>query len=67
MKVAQAIIENARQTILVADSMKYERSAPVRIAHISQLDSFVTNSQPPDRLTQVCREHDVTIEVADID
>ena len=67
VKVAQAIIENARQTILVADSMKYERSAPVRIAHISQLDSFVTNSQPPDRLTQICREHDVTIEVADID
>ncbi|MBE9555503.1 MAG: DeoR/GlpR transcriptional regulator [Proteobacteria bacterium] len=65
VKVAQAIIENSRHTILVADSMKYERTAPVRIGHISQMESFVTDRQPPDNLVRICRENDVRIEIAD--
>ncbi len=65
VKVAQAIIENARHSILVADSMKYERSAPVRIGHISQIDTFVTDRQPPEAFCQVCAEHEVLIELAD--
>lgn len=64
VKIAQAIIENARHSILVADSMKYERSAPVRIGHISQIDSFVTDTLPPEELLQVCAENDVAIELA---
>lgn len=64
VKVAQAIIENARHSILVADSMKYERSAPVRIGHMSQIDSFVTDSSPPEELQQVCAQHEVRIELA---
>jgi len=65
VKVAKAIIENSRHTILVADNMKYERTAPVRIAHLSQMDSFVTNENPPPRLVQVCHENDVKIIIAD--
>ena len=33
VRVAQAIISNARQVILVCDATKFERSAPVRIGH----------------------------------
>ncbi len=65
VKVAQAIIENARHTILVADSMKFERSAPVRIGHLSQLGSFVTDRPLPRRIAQVCRDNDVGVEIAD--
>lgn len=43
VKVSQAILSNARHVILVADSTKYERTAPVRIGHISQTHSFVTD------------------------
>jgi DeoR family glycerol-3-phosphate regulon repressor len=64
VKVAQAIIENARHTILVADSMKYERSAPVRIGHISQLGSFVTDRPPPQEIAQICVDSDTAIEIA---
>jgi DeoR family glycerol-3-phosphate regulon repressor len=62
--VAKAIMECARQTILVADSMKYERSAPVRIGHISELDGFVTDKPPPPRLAEICRENNVRVEIA---
>src|SRR5690606_3476749 len=37
VKVAQAIIANARHVILVADSTKFDRTAPVRIASMNQL------------------------------
>lgn len=65
VKVAQAIIENARHSILVADSMKYERSAPVRIGHISQIDTFVTDRSPSKKLLEICAENEVAVELAD--
>ena len=46
VRVAQAIIENARHVILAADASKHERAAPVRIAHVSQVHSFVTDRCP---------------------
>ncbi len=63
VKVAQAIIENARQTILVADSMKLERSAPVRIGHLTQMDFVVTDKPLPKKLQELCAENDVVIKV----
>lgn len=64
VKVAKAIIDCARQSILVADSMKYDRAAPVRIGHISELDYFVTETAPPGPIRRVCHENDVQIEIA---
>ncbi len=67
VKVTQAIIANARKSILVADSMKFERSAPVRIAHLSQIDYFVTDKALPGPLASVCLEGDVEVVVASPD
>lgn len=64
VRVAQAIIKNARHTVLVADSMKYSRTAPVRIGHLAQIDSFVTDGAPPRNLVQLCRDNDVNVLVA---
>ena len=46
VKVSQAIMSNARHVILAADSTKHERSAPVRIGHISQIHTFATDRCP---------------------
>lgn len=65
VKVAQAIIANARHVILVCDSTKFERTAPVRIGHISQVDSFITDRCPDPRIRGICEESDVRlVEVA---
>ncbi|MGE4252917.1 MAG: DeoR family transcriptional regulator, partial [Parvibaculaceae bacterium] len=58
------IIANARRTILVSDAMKFTRSAPVRIGHLSQIDTFVTDQPPPDTIVDICRHNGVTLEVA---
>jgi DeoR family glycerol-3-phosphate regulon repressor len=64
VRAAQAIIENARNVILVSDSMKFTRSAPVRIGHISQVDVFVTDRAPPESVAEICRHKGVVVEIA---
>jgi DeoR family transcriptional regulator, glycerol-3-phosphate regulon repressor len=64
VKVSQAIISHARQTILVADNTKFERTAPVRIAELSMVDIFVTDVPPPDEITAICAAHNVQLIIA---
>ena len=64
VRVAKAIIENARSVVLVADGTKFQRSAPVRIGNVSQIDYFVTDVAPPAPFLDVCSRHDVQVEVA---
>ena len=64
VKVAQAIIENARHTIPVADGSKFGRSASVRIGHISHINTFVTDTPPPEPFRAMCKEAGVQILVA---
>ncbi len=59
VKVAQAIIANARHVILVSDASKFERTAPVRIGHISQVHTFITDHCPVDGIRRICAESDV--------
>ena len=61
VKVAQAIISNARHVILVSDSSKFERTAPVRIGHISQVHTFITDHCPRERVRSICAENDVRL------
>ncbi|WP_448208071.1 DeoR/GlpR family DNA-binding transcription regulator [Azospirillum sp. sgz302134] len=62
VRVSQAIMANARHVVLVADRSKLERTAPVRIGHISQVHSFVTDALPSERLARICRESGVRVE-----
>lgn len=64
VRVAQAIIKNARTVILVADSMKFQRNAPVRIGNIKQVDYFVTDETPPASFIKICQQQNVQIEIS---
>lgn len=56
VSVSRAILQQARQTVLVADHGKFARTAPVRIASLRDLDSFVTDLAPPQALASACQE-----------
>jgi len=56
VKVAQAIVANARHVIVVSDSTKFTRTAPVRIGHLSQAHTFITDHCPLESIRQVCAE-----------
>lgn len=61
VKVAQAIISNARHVILVADASKHERIAPVRIGHLSQIDYLITDNCPSDSYRNSLKEFEVKL------
>ena len=50
VRVAQAIIENARQVILVADHTKFTCNPMVRLCHISEIDVLFTDRHPPENI-----------------
>jgi len=61
VQAAQAIIANARSVMLVCDSTKLRRTAAVRIAHLSQIHTFVTDTALPPALQEICRSRGVTV------
>ena len=61
VNVSRAIIENARRVILVCDQMKIARAAPVRIGHMAQIHTFVTDLLPSPRLRATCTTHGVVV------
>lgn len=67
VQVAKAIIEQARVTILVADSSKFSRRAPVQIGNLVDIDVFVTDLLPPENIRELCDSAGVTLKIADAD
>lgn len=64
VSVAKAIIANSRSTILVADSNKFERNAPMRIGNVAEVDYLVTDKTPSRSFMDVCKKHSVEIVIA---
>ncbi len=65
VRVSQVIIEQARKTILVADTMKFQRRAPVQIGRLKDIDIFITDAQPPRAIAAMCRDSNVRMIIAD--
>jgi DeoR family glycerol-3-phosphate regulon repressor len=61
VETSRAIIEHARKIVLVADSSKFSRSAPVRIAHLSEIDVFVTDRLPSQAIADMCQRCEVKV------
>jgi DeoR family glycerol-3-phosphate regulon repressor len=61
VKVAQAIVANARHVILVSDSTKFDRTAPVRIGHLSQVNTFITDRCDVALLRRICEQAEVRL------
>ncbi len=64
VRVAQAIIGNARKVFLAADASKFERSAPVRIGSLTDLDALYTDRAPPAPIRRLCSEHGIAVRAA---
>ena len=64
VRVSQAILAQARRKILVADSTKFERRAPVKIGHLSDIDMFVTDAPVPAGIAEAIAECGVQVIVA---
>ncbi|MCQ8278247.1 DeoR/GlpR family DNA-binding transcription regulator [Acetobacteraceae bacterium KSS8] len=61
VQVSRAIIDNARRVMLVTDSSKFTRAAPVRIARLEEIDMLVTDRLTDPALRALCREAGVEV------
>ena len=64
VRVSKAIIARARHTCLVADNSKFARTAPARIASLSEIAAFYTDAPVSDALADRCRDWGTVIHVA---
>lgn len=62
VRVTQAILNNARERFLVTDKTKLERTAPVRVGHVSQLTRLFIDELNSETLLAVCKQHRVQVQ-----
>ncbi|MCB1470735.1 MAG: DeoR family transcriptional regulator, partial [Rhizobiaceae bacterium] len=67
VNVSKSIIRQARMTYLVADHSKFQRTAPGRIASLSEIDTFFTDRPLADMLRSKCDEWGTEVVVAQPD
>ncbi|MHA6492890.1 DeoR/GlpR family DNA-binding transcription regulator [Pseudomonas borbori] len=63
VRVSQAIIDNARQVFLAADSSKFGRNAVVRLGAITSVDRVFTDAQPSPAISRLLAENKVLLDV----
>ncbi len=61
VRVAKAIIANARHVFLVADQSKLNRSAPFRIGSLAEVDALFTDSDDAEILRDLCLSANVDL------
>jgi DeoR family transcriptional regulator, glycerol-3-phosphate regulon repressor len=64
VRVSKAIIRQARRVFLVADHSKLDRSAPARLASLSEITAMFTDRPLPPDLMQKCEGWDTQVQVA---
>lgn len=64
VKVAQTIIEHAREVWLAADHGKFNRPAMVELARLEQVDRLFTDQAPPEPFPTLLAEARVRLDVA---
>lgn len=52
VQVSRTARAQARRSILVADTSKFQRQAPVRTGSLADIDTFVTDAPPPAQLSE---------------
>ena len=64
VKVAQTIIEHAREVWLAADHSKFNRPAMVQLATLAQIDRLFTDAPPPEPFPALLQDAEVICTVA---
>jgi DeoR family glycerol-3-phosphate regulon repressor len=64
VRVSQAIITAARKTMVIADKAKFTRKAPVKIGSLADVDDFITDGIPSERLTNTLSDWRTNVHLA---
>ncbi len=62
--IKQALIRNAKEVVLVADSSKFRKTTFAFVAHLNQINHLITNAEPPEDLAKVLKANHVSVHIA---
>lgn len=65
VRVSKAIIQQSRRTYLVCDHSKLDRSAPARLASLSEITTLFTDMALPPDLMRKCEAWGTGVQIAD--
>lgn len=65
VRVAETIIANSRQVLLVADHSKFGRNALVRLSHLSEIDALFTDQPVPEDMARILAESNTAVYVTE--
>lgn len=61
--VNQTVLRQSRRSYLVADTSKFQRSAPARIASLEDIDTVFTDADLPGKLAKRCSVWNTTVSI----
>jgi len=67
VSVSKAILRQSEHVILAADSSKFDRKAPVFIAALDSVSTFITDRTVPDECKAQCEGYGTEIVYAGVD
>jgi len=65
VQVCRAMMAHARHVILAIDSGKFGRTAPVKLGHLSDVHSLVTDHVPDPWIRPLCVTHEIELILAE--
>lgn len=65
VQVCRAMMAHARHVVLAIDSGKFGRTAPVKLGHLSDVHSLVTDHVPAPWVRPLCVAHEIELILAD--
>ena len=67
VRVTRAIIEHAHSVILVTDSLKFDRRAPIRIGNLSSVEMVITDAGIDAETAEMIRNRGIQLEIVGAD
>lgn len=61
--IKQALLKNAKEVVLVADSSKFQKITFSFVAYLNQIDHLITNAEPPPELLKHLKSNGVSVHV----
>lgn len=65
--IKQALIKNAKEVVLVADSSKFQKTSFSYVADLNQINHLITNAHPPDDLFNYMKMNGITLHIVNED
>ncbi|WP_166418431.1 DeoR/GlpR family DNA-binding transcription regulator [Cochlodiniinecator piscidefendens] len=65
IRATRAVLASARRKFTVMDNAKLSRTAPVRVASLTEFDILFTDTQPNEAISQICADAQTDIRLPD--